>query len=153
MLGKLTGKASGSVAQGATRAVAQEDGRIELFAAAKLDGSNLPRAPASAFRKRPVRLDYDKNEFYSFRLPSENAFLRGSFDKNAIFGSRHGLQHSPHIQAQIDVDTRILLGLVGLSFLMVTTNFKSNGKMMNLRENFRTATYGRFEADDFVKKQ
>ena len=65
--------------------------RSELCAAARIDASSLPRAPQSAFRKRPVRLTYDKNEFYRFRLPSENAYLLGNFDKHAIFGTRHGL--------------------------------------------------------------
>ena len=47
----------------------------ELFGASKMDASTLPLAPKSAFRKRPVRLDYDKNEYWMFRLPSESAFL------------------------------------------------------------------------------
>lgn len=32
---------------------------------------NLPKAPANPYKKRPVKLKYDRNEFYSFRLPSE----------------------------------------------------------------------------------
>ena len=53
----------------------------------------------------------------------------------------------------MDIDHRILLGLIGISVVMLLTNMRSNTKMMNLRENFREVTYGRFEADDFVKKQ
>ena len=40
----------------------------------------LPKAPASAFRKRPVKLQYDKNEYYTFRMPSEKDFLLGGFE-------------------------------------------------------------------------
>lgn len=37
----------------------------DVLAATRVEGTDkLPRAPASAFRKRPVRLDYDKNEFH-----------------------------------------------------------------------------------------
>ena len=126
---------------------------IELFAATKIDGSNLPRAPKSAFRKRPVRLQYDKNEFYAFRLPSEDAFLLGNFDRNTLFGTRQGIQHSPHLRAQMNIDTQLLLGLCGITFGVLFFEFKRNGKLLNLRENFRTVTYGRFEADDFVVKK
>ena len=150
MLGKVAGKAQ-SVANEGTKIAATRD--YELFAGAKMDGSQLPQAPKSAFRKRPVSLTYDKNEFYMFRMPSENAFFLQNFDKHAIFGTRHGLQHSPHIKAQMDIDHRILLGLVGASVLMLLTNMRSNAKMMNLRENYRESTYGKFEVDDFVKKQ
>ena len=59
---------------------------------------HLPQAPRSAFRKRPVTLTYDKNEFHQFRLPSENSFLLGTFDKEDLFGKRNGVQQSPHIQ-------------------------------------------------------
>lgn len=40
----------------------------------------VPKAPANPYRKRPLKLQYDKNEYYMFRLPSENQFLLGSFD-------------------------------------------------------------------------
>ena len=153
MLGKLTAKASFSSAAEGAKATSAEASRLGLFADAKINSANLPQAPQSAFRKRPVRLDYDKNEFYTFRMPSERDFFLGPFEKNDIFGKRNGLQHSPHIKAQMDIDTRILLGLIGVSVLMVTTEFKKNGRLLNLRENFRSVSDGRFEADDFIKKQ
>ena len=92
MIGKLvaSNKAHFST-NNASKAAAQAGERLDLLGATKLDGSNLPRASESAFRKRPVRLIYDKNEFWSFRLPSESAFLMGSFDKGSLFGTRHGL--------------------------------------------------------------
>lgn len=53
----------------------------------------------------------------------------------------------------MQLDNRMLLGLVGISFFMLVSDFGRNGKLLNLRENFRTVTYGRFEADDFVEKK
>ena len=127
MLGKIAGKAQGAAGEGAKAAAAAQGQRAELFAAAKMDGASLPQAPQSAFRKRPVRLSYDKNEFYAFRLPSEHNFLMQNFDKTDVFGKRHGIQHSPHIKAQMDIDTKILLALIGASLLMLTSDFKRNG--------------------------
>ena len=152
MLSKSLQKAAFSTAE-AGKAVATTSDRIDVMASSRLDGSALPRAPKSAFRKRPVRFNYDKNEFYSFRLPTENYFLMQNFDTSAIFGKRYGLEHSPHIRDQMNIDSRILLGLVGVSLAMCFSDFSRNGKFCNLRENYRRVTYGRFEADDFVKKQ
>ena len=76
-----------------------------------------------------------------------------NFDKTAIFGKNQGINHSPHIQSQVNLDTTILLGLLGGTVLMLLSDFKRNGKMMNLRENLRTSGYGRFEADDFIVKK
>ena len=112
----------------------------------------MPRAPKSAFRKRPVRLNYDRNEFWMFRLPSENAFLLETFNSKDIFGKKEGLNHSPHIKAQMDVDHNLLLGLIGVSFLMLTYEMTQNAKFTTLRENFRKTGYGRFSADDFIVK-
>ena len=91
MFNKLAGKAATNGAKAASGAQA------ELYAASRIDGSSLPQAPVSAFRKRPVRLSYDKNEYWMFRLPSENHGLLQPFDKQDIFGKRHGIDHSPHI--------------------------------------------------------
>lgn len=33
--------------------------------------TGLPEASANPYKKRPMKLVYDKNEFHSFRLPSE----------------------------------------------------------------------------------
>lgn len=153
MLSKLTTSKAYFSTETAFKHAAKSEGRLNIFEASKIDGSGLPRAPKSAFRKRPVRLTYDKNEFWTFRMPSEEEFLMQNFDKQSLFGTRHGLQHSPHIKAQMDIDTRLLLGLCGVTALMLITEFKKNGLFCNLRENFRTVTYGRFEADDFIVKK
>jgi hypothetical protein len=46
----------------------------------------LPPSPQNPYRKRPVKLVYDKNEYHMFMLPSEKAFLLGSFDHEDVFG-------------------------------------------------------------------
>ena len=76
-----------------------------------------------------------------------------NFDKTDIFGKRKGLEHSPNIKAQMDIDQRILLGLIGASVLMLLCDFKRNGLLLDLRENFRGVTDGRFQADDFIVKK
>ena len=76
-----------------------------------------------------------------------------AFNGKDVFGKKEGLNHSPHIAAQMSVDHSLLLGLIGVSFLMLTYEMTSNAQFSNLRENFRTTGYGRFEADDFIVKK
>ena len=138
---------------GGTGKVAAVEKTANILEAAAINGANLPRAPQSAFRKRPVRLSYDKNEFWAFRLPSENHFLLQNFDKSALFGTRHGLQHSPNIAEQMNIDKRIMLGLVSLTVIMVLADMPRLKKLVNLRDNYRLVDAGRFQADDFVEKK
>ena len=116
------GKAGGSGSKAAASAATETP--LNILEAKKVSAEGLPRAPISAFRKKPVKLQYDMNEYHMFRLPSEKAFLFGSFDYNELFGRKKGITHSPHIQAQVDIDTRLLWLIGGLSVAMMCTEFK-----------------------------
>ena len=118
----MMGKAGGSGSKAAAAAVSETP--LNILDAKKVSAEGLPRAPVSAFRKKPVKLQYDMNEYHMFRLPSEKAFLFGSFDYNELFGRKKGITHSPHIQAQVDIDTRLLWLIGGLSVAMMCTEFK-----------------------------
>lgn len=69
----------------------------DITTTAKNEEQGLPLAPQSAFRKRPTKLVYDKNEYHMFRLPSEDGLLLGTMDRDELFGKRKGITHSPHI--------------------------------------------------------
>jgi hypothetical protein len=88
------------------------------------DTEQLPKAPASSFRKRPVKLAYDKNEYYTFRMPSEKDFLLGGFESQDLFGAKKGIQQSPHIKAQSDLDNNMLWMFGGLTILALFGEFK-----------------------------
>ena len=92
MLNRIMGRGA---TLGATPAASEVP--LNVLDPRKVDTSDLPVAPKSAFRKRPVKLRYDKNEYWMFRLPSEQAFLFGAFDTSDLFGKRKGITHSPHI--------------------------------------------------------
>ena len=76
-----------------------------------------------------------------------------AFNSKDVFGKKEGLNHSPHIAAQMSIDHSLLLGLIGISFAMVTYEMSTNAQFSTLRENFSTTGYGRFEADDFIEKK
>ena len=146
----MMGRSSGSGAKAAASAASEAP--LNILDAKKVSSSGLPRAPVSAFRKKPVKLQYDLNEYHMFRLPSEKAFLFGSFDYNDLFGRKKGVTHSPHLQAQVDLDTRLLWLIGGITLEMLCTEFKRQAEFQPLRENFRNNNLGRFELSDFKEK-
>ena len=115
----------------------------------KQDTTGLPVTPRSAFRKRPVRLNYDANEFHMFRLPSERKFLLGSLEAEDIFGKRKGIQHSPHIKAQTQLDTRLLWVFGLITFYMAMAEIPKTHQFKVYRENFRDGQMGKFKVSDF----
>lgn len=109
----------------------------------------LPIAPANPYKKRPVKLAYDRNEYWTFRLPSEESFLLGSYDKHDLFGKRKGIEHSPLIKAQIDMDSNILWAWFVLTFVALVLETKYNDDFVALRQNMVNSDYGKFELEDF----
>ena len=54
MLGKMMGKSGGSGAKAAASAASETP--LNILDAKKVSAQGLPRAPVSAFRKKPVKL-------------------------------------------------------------------------------------------------
>lgn len=123
--------------------------QYDIMAGVKASGENLPKAPVNPYRKRPVKLAYDKNEFYSFRLPSEHHFLLGSMDTEDIFGKRKGIEHSPHIRSQLDLDSNMLWLWFFVTFVALALEMKYHDEFVALRHNFTNSDKGKFEYDDF----
>ena len=109
----------------------------------------LPQAPSSPYRKRPVKITYDKNDFHMFKLPSEKAFLVGSFNYNDLFGDRNGINHSPHIRAQMDLDTNLVWGVFLVSIALLVVENKRTHNFVTLRENYLNSDKGHFQVEDF----
>ena len=84
-----------------------------------------------------------------FRLPSEKAFLLGSFDSHDIFGARKGIQHSPHIRAQMNLDTNLVWGFLIVSTVAMIIENKRTHKFVTLRENMLHSDKGWFKEEDF----
>lgn len=111
--------------------------------------AGIPAAPANPFKKRPVKLQYDKNEYYSFRLPSENHFLLSAFDQEDLFGKRKGIDHSPHIRAQLNLDSNLVFFYFILTFIALGLEMKYHDEFVALRDNLVNSDMGKFKYDDF----
>ena len=125
-------------------AAIQSTQHYDITAASKESVDGLPLAPRSAFRKRPTKLAYDKNEYHMFRLPSEDGFLLGSFDRDELFGKRKGINHSPHIQAQTDMDSNLVWGFAAVTIVLAMYELRGHAKFRTLRTNFRDGETAKF---------
>ena len=84
-----------------------------------------------------------------FRLPSEDGFLLGAMDRDELFGRRKGITHSPHIQAQTDLDSNLLWALAAVTIVLALRELKRHDQFRTLRENFRASDLGKFKESDF----
>lgn len=110
---------------------------------------DLPSGPANPYRKRPMKLKYDKNEFHSFRLPSENHFLLGSYDHEDLFGKRKGIEHSPHIRSQLNLDSNLVYFYIFMTFIALGLELKYHDEFVALREHYLQDGMGKFTIEDF----
>ena len=96
-----------------------------------------------------MKITYDKNDFHMFRLPSEKAFLLGSFDYNDLFGDRNGINHSPHIRAQMNLDSNLVWGAFIVGLVLLLAENKRTHDFVTLRENYLNSDKGHFKLEDF----
>ena len=111
--------------------------------------AGLPHQPHNPYRKRPMKLKYDKSEFYAFRLPSENHFLLSAFDHEDLFGKRKGIDHSPHIRAQLNLDSNLVFLYFLFTFIALGLEMKYHDEFVALRDNYVNSDMGKFTYDDF----
>ena len=141
-----------SIGGGLNSLFSSKHSSLPQTSAYNIDGitsDQLPKAPANPYRKRPVKIIYDKNDFHMFRLPSEKAFLLSSFDSQDLFGARKGIQHSPHIRAQMNLDTNLVWGFMIISTVAMIIETKRTHKFVTLRENYLNSDKGWFKVEDF----
>ena len=114
-----------------------------------VSGAKLPVASINPYRKRPQKLVYDKMEYQAFRLPSEGHFLLSPFDQENLFGKREGINHSPAVRAQLNLDSNLVWLYFVLTLLAFSSEFKQHDEFLNLRQGYMQANEGRFTEDDF----
>lgn len=110
----------------------------------------IPLAPQNPYRKRPVKLVYDMNEYHMFRLPSEKHFLLGSFNYSDIFGARKNTNHSPHLRQQMDLDNNIIYVAGFAMVILLWVEIKRTNDFVIRRENMWLSHFGKYEEADFI---
>ncbi len=114
-----------------------------------VSGDRLPHAPHNPYRKRPMKLTYDKNEYHWFRLPSEQHFLMQPFDYDTIFGRREGINHSPAVRSQLNLDSNLVWLYFLFTILALGTEFRQHNQFVTLRQNHDNSDMGVFTVEDF----
>ena len=75
--------------------------------------------------------------------------MLSSFDNEDIFGKRKGIDHSPHIRSQLNLDSNLVFIYFLLTLLALGCELKYQDEFVALRDNFLNHDMGRFEYDDF----
>ena len=148
MIGKILQKGRGEIYESLLAVSSKRTYDIS----ATLKGEQVvgaPQAAANPYKKRPMKLKYDKSEYFSFRLPSEQHFLLSPFDSEDIFGKRKGIDHSPHIRAQLNLDSNLLFVYFVLTVLALACELKNHDEYIALRDNLVSHDMGKFSYDDF----
>lgn len=109
----------------------------------------MPHAPKNPYRKRPVKLMYDPNDFHFFKLPSEKSHLLSGWSHEELFGYRHGIKHSPHLKAQMNLDTNLVWIYFMVGATLLIWEGKRTHRFVTLRENYFFADMGHFSEEDF----
>ena len=148
MLGKFLAKGRTQIYDNLVATVATKK-TYDITESYKDTGAGLPTASANPYKKRPMKLVYDKNEYHSFRLPSEQHFLLGSYDQEDLFGKRKGIDHSPHIRAQLNLDSNLVWFWFLMTMVALGTEMKYHDEFLALRDNLVKHDMGKFEYNDF----
>ena len=138
-----------SVAGGFSSLYSKKQYQVPLSINDAQSTESLPQATKNPYRKRPVKMVYDPNHFHMFRLPSENSFLLSSWDYSTLFGARRGTNHSPHIRAQMNLDSNLVWCFVGFTLITLVYENKRTFKFTTLRENMLHHDKGWFKEEDF----
>ena len=110
---------------------------------------SLPPAPRNPWRKTPVKLQYDRQEYHMFNLPSEQDFLMGPFDSTKVFGRKPGREHSKQTQQHINLDNNLVFLAFAFAVISMFCEFKDHENYHALRKNFYSQDMGRFSIEDF----
>ena len=82
------------------------------------------------------------------RRQAEN-FLLGAFDHEDLFGKRKGIEHSPHIRAQLNLDSNLVYFYLLLTVIAFGMELKYHDEFVALRQNWVSSDMGKFKYDDF----
>ena len=70
-------------------------------------------------------------------------------EREDVFGKKKGIQQSPHIKAQTDLDSNLLWLIAGGSFMMLFCEVVSKAEFKALTINNYTSDMGKFKESDF----
>jgi hypothetical protein len=75
--------------------------------------------------------------------------LLGGFDHEDTFGYRKGITHSPHLRAQMNMDSNLVWGLAIVTLFGLIIENKRTHDFVTLRENMVNSDKGWFKEEDF----
>jgi hypothetical protein len=114
----------------------------------ELRGEYLPRKKINPFKKAPLMLKYDRNNFSQFVLPSKRAEVFSMWGLEELFGIKRWRNDSPFIKEYIRVDNQIFVIFI-LLIVLTWPIVKYRVTVLNQGyDTFLTTNMGKYTAED-----
>lgn len=114
----------------------------------ELRGEYLPRRKINPFKKRPLNVTYDYQNFNSFVLPSRRDEHFHMFNQEELFGIKKWRNDSPYIREYIRVDNQIFLIFFLIATLTAPFIIYHHRLLLEYWDNFLTSDMGALTSDD-----
>jgi len=116
----------------------------------ELRGEYLPRQKINPFKKNPLQVVYDRNDFQSFVLPSKRSQIYGIWGTEELFGVKRWRNDSPYIKEYVRVDNQIFAIVLLVMILLWPIYMYRQNELMKGYDNYLTTSLGKFTADDLL---
>jgi hypothetical protein len=116
----------------------------------ELRGEYLPRKKINPFKKNPLQVVYDRNDFQSFVLPSKRSEVYGIWGTEELFGVKRWRNDSPYIKEYVRVDNQIFAIVLLIMILLWPIYMYRQNELMKGYDNYLTTSLGKFTADDLL---
>jgi hypothetical protein len=116
----------------------------------EIRGEYLPRKKINPFKKNPLQVVYDRNDFQSFVLPSKRSEVYGLWGTEELFGVKRWRNDSPFIKEYVRVDNQIFAILLLILVLFWPLYMYRQKEVIKGYDTFLTHSLGKFTADDLL---
>jgi hypothetical protein len=123
---------------------------FDKFKVFEVKADYLPRQKINPFRKRPLRVIYDHNDFMSFVMPSRRGSVFKGWSHEELFGVKRWRNDSAFIKEYMRVDNQLcMIVFIGL-LLLIPGYINFHREVLEAMDGVLTANLGNYSSDDLI---
>jgi hypothetical protein len=115
-----------------------------------LRGEYTPRTPISPFRRKPMSVIYDQNNFQQFVMPSKRQYVHGFIDIEKLFGIKRWRNDSPFIKEYIRIDNEIFVYSIIATVVLILFSFERFERIENYKMQILLEDKANYTAKDLI---
>ncbi len=122
----------------------------ELKLPYELRGEYTPRRPINPFKRKPMSVIYDQNNFQQFVMPSKRQDVYGFVDIEKLFGIKRWRNDSPFIKEYIKIDNQIVFICILGTLIYIAFSTERHRRIEDLKLNILLDDKGVFTSKDLI---